>query len=186
MDELVATLQPVGGETCVCDLVPQSLLEQWHPVYAICQQRVVCGAFPCCMHGMPWSVRLWQHTRAVAGHAVPAAMVCLAGMGRVLYPVASARVPLLTAVFAAAGTAAAAAAVLLSRQAAVTEYKSLRGQLAAAEAAIAAAIQAPDRCLAFLRPGRLIRVKEGAVRQSWAANVVGGGGALKCLVCCSC
>jgi hypothetical protein len=55
---------------------------------------------------------------------------------------------------------------MMSPQAAIAEYKSLRGQLAAAEGAIAAVIQSPDRCLAFLRPGRLIRVKEGTVSGS--------------------
>lgn len=49
-------------------------------------------------------------------------------------------------------------------QAAIEEYKQLRGQLSEAERLIAAAIQQPDRALNFLRPGRLIRVKEGQVR----------------------
>eukprot|EP00775_Hariotina_reticulata_P007858 gene7858-8054_t len=44
---------------------------------------------------------------------------------------------------------------------AMPKYKELRGQLAVAEKAIACAIQQPDRALSFLRPGRLIRVKEG-------------------------
>lgn len=49
-------------------------------------------------------------------------------------------------------------------QAAIAEYKELRQQLADAERLMAAAIQQPDRALGFLRPGRLIRVKEGQVR----------------------
>jgi hypothetical protein len=41
--------------------------------------------------------------------------------------------------------------------------QTLRQQLAEAEAVVADAMRQPDRALAFLRPGRLIRVKEGNV-----------------------
>lgn len=53
----------------------------------------------------------------------------------------------------------------LEGQAAISEYKELRQRLKAAEQSIAAAVQQPDRALAFLRPGRLVRVREGEVRR---------------------
>ena len=58
---------------------------------------------------------------------------------------------------------AQSAALQLEGQAAIDEYRQLRSALADAEARIAAAIQQPDHALAFLRPGRLIRVREGMV-----------------------
>ncbi len=40
-------------------------------------------------------------------------------------------------------------------------------ELADARAVIEAAIQQPDKALVFLRPGRLVRVREGAVDWGW-------------------
>eukprot|EP00878_Enallax_costatus_P020504 GHUV01021680.1.p1 GENE.GHUV01021680.1~~GHUV01021680.1.p1 ORF type:complete len:478 (+),score=125.68 GHUV01021680.1:174-1436(+) len=62
------------------------------------------------------------------------------------------------------------AALQVEGQAAIDEYKQLRGQLADAERLIALAIQQPDRALNFLRPGRLIRVQEA--QDDWGWGIV--------------
>jgi hypothetical protein len=43
--------------------------------------------------------------------------------------------------------------------------QELREKLADAQLQVQTAMQDPSVCLAFLRPGRIIRVKEGQVRQ---------------------
>lgn len=55
----------------------------------------------------------------------------------------------------------------------IAEYRALKMRLARAEAAVRRAVVRPDRALAFLRPGRLVRVTEGLnVRECVCFGVV--------------
>lgn len=57
--------------------------------------------------------------------------------------------------------------------------QELREKLADAQQQVQSAVQDPSKCLAFLRPGRIIRVKEGQV---CLFECVAAGGAVLC--CC--
>lgn len=67
---------------------------------------------------------------------------------------------------------AEAAAITDVADAAVAEYSAGKAELAELEARVRAAVQRPEHCLHFLRPGRIVRVTEGkgraaAVRVDW-------------------
>lgn len=72
-------------------------------------------------------------------------------------------------------------AALNDAVASVAEYGRLVARVAALERTLTAALVTPERCLHFLRPGRLVRVREGDVDWGWgvvvAAMYAGGGGA---------
>lgn len=61
---------------------------------------------------------------------------------------------------------AEASAITEATQAAAEEYSEGRQQLAAAEGVLRGALQRPQHCLHFLRPGRIIRVAEGGQRST--------------------
>ena len=48
-----------------------------------------------------------------------------------------------------------------------TSISAFEQELEEARAVIEAAIQQPDKALVFLRPGRLVRIREGAVEWGW-------------------
>ncbi|PRW61094.1 superkiller viralicidic activity 2-like 2 isoform A [Chlorella sorokiniana] len=65
---------------------------------------------------------------------------------------------------------AEAAQITAATDAAAAEYSEGRQQLAAAAAVVREAVQQPQRCLHFLRPGRIVRVTEG--ERQWGYGVV--------------
>jgi ATP-dependent RNA helicase DOB1 len=91
---------------------------------------------------------------------------------------------------AAAGARAGAAGAV---EGAAEEYAALKEELRAAGAEVMAAVLQPQRCLHFLRPGRVVRVVDGAA--DWGYGVVvsvvraeGGGAAaywVDTLLCCA-
>lgn len=66
---------------------------------------------------------------------------------------------------------AEASSITAATDAAAAEYAAGKARLAELAASVRAAVQLPQHCLHFLRPGRIIRVAEGA----WLAGCWGGG-----------
>ena len=85
----------------------------------------------------------------------------------------------LTALEARAGALDAAG------EAALAEYGRLRKELHEEEGKVMGAILSPDRCLHFLRPGRLVRVREGGRDWGWGV-VVSVMRDARCVSCAAC
>lgn len=54
---------------------------------------------------------------------------------------------------------------------ALQQYQQLRGRILHQEKIILSYMVLPDKCLHFLRPGRLIRVREGKTEWGWGVVV---------------
>ena len=65
------------------------------------------------------------------------------------------------------GLGPSAEVLLLIKGLYVSRARRLAQELADARTVIEAAIQQPDKALVFLRPGRLVRIREGAVDWGW-------------------
>lgn len=59
---------------------------------------------------------------------------------------------------------AESSAISAATDAAASEYAAGRQRLADAQAVLAVAVTQPQHCLHFLRPGRIVRVTQGALR----------------------
>lgn len=65
----------------------------------------------------------------------------------------------------------AAASITLATEEQYAQYQQLKQDIARYETVMLSAIQQPTACLHFLRPGRLVRIREGALDWGWGIIV---------------